>query len=352
MRRIVLLLAPILLAPLAQAADTPAAPPPTPVIVAVAEPIAWQPEANRDAVVTAPNPLHLGFRVVGQIAEVTVQIGDRVGQGTTLATLRRAPLERAMRTAAAKVVDAEADRDLAEAELKQTTQLAAGKHASELELKRAQSRLDRAKALVEQLQAALEQAQDDLAASRLTAPVAGQVVAINEGPGAWMQTGQAVVTLIPDGGWSVEFQIPFSELPPAGTEVSVPAYEVTGLPSVLREGDRRLRLATLRLYLPPNTLESHLLVGGQAATVTWKKEGVSIDAARLSRDAIVYSPQGQIAWVLNPDNTVRPLPLKPVGALEGDLILTDLPPGSRVVVQGKERLRPGAAVAIQEEGAK
>ncbi len=174
----------------------------------------------------------IGFEVPGTLVEVLADHGDRVAAGTVLARLgpasqqaRTARAEAAIQSVQAAVARAEAQRERAEAQLAQrraTAQRrrelanrgAGSAEAAELAeteatLAQADVAVNRADAAV--ARAALAEAQANLQAERtalakhaLVAPFDAVVIARSREPGAALNPGEAVFTLVaPDSLWAL-----------------------------------------------------------------------------------------------------------------------------------------------------
>jgi membrane fusion protein, multidrug efflux system len=98
---------------------------------------------------------------------------------------------------------------------------------------------------------------------------------------------------------------------------------------------------TLRAEFPN---PERLLLPGGFATVRFS-QGALGGAVKVPQRAVQASPQGQYVYVVTPENKVAPQPIKTAGFSGQDWLVTDgLKGGERVVVDGIQKIRPGAVV--------
>jgi hypothetical protein len=58
----------------------------------------------------------------------------------------------------------------------------------------------------------------------------------------------------------------------------------------------------------------------------------------------VISPKGKVVYIVDKDDKVSPKPIKVVYEYQGSTVITGIQAGDRVVVEGKQNLRPGGKV--------
>ena len=78
-------------------------------------------------------------------------------------------------------------------------------------------------------------------------------------------------------------------------------------------------------------------------------ESVAENAIRVPQRAVQASPQGQFVMVVGADGKVMPLPVKTGGMAGTDFLIAEgLKGGEQVIVNGLQKVRPGAVVkAVQ-----
>jgi len=138
--------------------------------------------------------LQVVAQIEGFVADVLVEVGDTVNAGDLLLSLERDDLERAVE---------QARIDLASSQLGLRRLLTS---ADEIELELA--KLD-----VAQTELDLQKALQDLAAARLTAPVAGSVLRLDAAPGAKVSPGAAVAALADPTRLELTVQVAETDIP-------------------------------------------------------------------------------------------------------------------------------------------
>jgi RND family efflux transporter MFP subunit len=175
-------------------------------------------------VLLAPEVVTLTAPADGRLAELTVQLGDRVEQGQVVARLNDVPLRRELEKARARRAVREAE--LARAKVAASTshdRLARSEKAArwlnrnELEDQRlasrtAQSDLEVANANLEEASAAVAELDASIHDVELRAPFAGVVSERYVDPGATVRLATPIVRLVQEGAPRVRFAIPQEEV--------------------------------------------------------------------------------------------------------------------------------------------
>ena len=230
----------------------------------------------------------------------------------------------------------------------------------------AKQQVDTQASLVRQYEGAIavdmsqvENARLQLAYAKISAPIGGRIGLRLVDPGNIVrpgdQNGLVVITQLQPV--SVLFTVPQDLLPPvmkrmqSGEEIGVQAWD----------RDQKVKLADGRLASADNQIDP------QTGTVKLKAQFANDDASlfpnqfvnvRMKLDtlreavivptaAVQRGAQGMFVYVVRPDNTVAVRPVK-LGPLESQrqAIAEGLQPGEMVVVDGVDRLRPGASVEV------
>lgn len=301
----------------------------------------------------------------GLVIEMLVEAGDVVTEGQVLARLddESATIELNRAEAdlrAAKGLESARKSELLRArrDLERTRQMQEGDAAfsSELEDREtdfagAEARLEEASAEVGASEAVVADARRMLGETVITAPYSGQVVSKVSEIGQWVREGDAVVEIIERSPIDAWLDVPEQYLPAirpdSSTIVQIMATAI-GLTTegtveaILAQGDAlgrkfpvRVRLANEDgALLPGMSIVGIVPTGGSEPALTVHKDGV----LRNDAGSYVYFDAGGIAAIA---------PVE-IDFAVGDRFAVRSPmlrDGSMIVVEGNERLYPGAALA-------
>lgn len=149
----------------------------------------WQPEVQFEGTLQPVREADLGFKVSGRLAQIRVRLGDRVGNGQTLAVLDATEAEAQVKAAEAQVRAAEAQLALADDSAKRTSTLVGSGAASPQSGVQTGSQRALAAAQLDSARAQLALSQASLKNHTLTAPFAGSVTRVPSGTGAIVAPG-------------------------------------------------------------------------------------------------------------------------------------------------------------------
>lgn len=297
----------------------------------------------------------------GRVANVVVDVGDRVEKGAPIVELDAEPVQYALDLADAEYQTAEADRETSKAEiellenelvrLNRLKQSAAFSKAQLEDKSRqitvAKNRLNAATARLGQYQAKQRSSARDLEDTVIRAPYAGVVSRRLVSPGAYVRQGDPVVAMIDDGALEIEADVPVNQLtaltPGAVLDVVIAGerYGAT-VRAVVPEENPLTRTRAVRLVPEFGKGDARLAVA-QSATLE-VPVGISRDAVTVNKDGVIQRPNGAIVFLVK-DQTAAPQPVTLGAAVGGRFeVLGGLEEGDLVVIRGNERLRPGQAV--------
>jgi membrane fusion protein (multidrug efflux system) len=333
-------------------------------------------------VTVAPTPVTLSRELPGRtsayrVAEVRARVngivlkrlfveGSDVKEGQVLFLIDPAPFEAALEGAKAALARAEASlanaRLLAEryADLIQDSAVSRQDHDSAVAAQQV------AAADVAGARAAEELARINLGYTRVTAPVSGRIGRSAVTEGAFVQAGQATLLAT------------VQQLDPVYVDLTQSAAEVLRLRRDLETGKLQSAgngRATVRLftedgreYAQPGTLQfTDVTVDPGTGSIGLRalfpnpraellpglfvrariEEGVSPQALLVPQVGVTRDQKGlPVALVVNGDNQVERRPLVADRAVGSSWLVTDgLRPGERVIVEGLQKVRPGAVVS-------
>ncbi|HBS28446.1 MAG TPA: hypothetical protein DEB06_03115, partial [Phycisphaerales bacterium] len=301
----------------------------------------------------------------GLVVELTAEAGDRVEEGQVIARLRdelkRFELERREaeeRSAAAQVVEREAQVEKAERDLKRLSDLQRQQGASETEVDDARTRVKEAEARLAQARAdalsALAEsrtARQRLSDMQIRAPFAGSVVAKAAEVGAWVREGDTVVELVQFDTVDAYIDVPerfVRTLTPGktGVEVRLPALglsRVEKVDTIVASGDRLARTFPVRVRMA--NADGVLRPG--MSVVALVPTGEPMEAMTISKDAVLRSDAGPFVY-FDAGGVAAIAPVETVFASGERYVIRSpvLKPGMTVIVEGNERVFPGQPLNI------
>lgn len=187
----------------------------------------------------------VGFQVSGEIAEVLVEVGDRVTEGDGLARLDPERLELRISELQASRAEANASLRRADAALERTQELFNDGFATRQDLDDATAERDGLRARVRQLSRSIENARVDLDDATLQAPFSGVIVGRYLDAGVTVSAGQPVVRINEQGSLEALIGVParFARNIAIGDEFEVTAKDLRATAQVRGIGDE-VELAT------------------------------------------------------------------------------------------------------------
>jgi RND family efflux transporter MFP subunit len=96
--------------------------------------------------------------------------------------------------------------------------------------------------------------------------------------------------------------------------------------------------------------DSKTLLPGEFARVSLVANTLK-DALAIPSQAVVINPRGKLVYVVDKDDKVAAKPVKVVYDYQGLSVVTGIDAGDRVVVEGKQNLRPGSKVREDKSAA-
>lgn len=303
-------------------------------------------------------------RVPGIVLERSFREGSDVKAGQRLFRIDPAPLKAEVESAAARLQRAEAALHQASVQAQRYEPLVAAHAISRQEYDDALAARKLAQADVAASRAALNRARLDLGYATVEAPIAGRVGRALVTEGALVGQGEAtpMATIQRIDPVYVNFTQPVSELArlrkrfeQGGVRRAESASAVTLLLDDGSEYAHRGELLFSDVTVDPGTgqvtlraafpNEDRLLLPGMYVRVRLE-QGIDERALRVPQQAVQRTADGRAAvWIVDAQNRAVQRPVKTGAAIGDDWIVTEgLAPGDTVIVDGVQKIRPGAAV--------
>lgn len=283
----------------------------------------------------------------GQVVRVLVEPGQWVGAGQALAVIDRSVQTQQAASLSASIRVAQADADLAQAELERAQALVGRGFISKADMDRKRATRDAANARVRVAQAQHAEATARNDRLNIVAPAAGLVLTRQVEPGQVVGAGSGVLFRMARGG-EMEMLAQMAEadlarvkvgtratVTPVGTDVQI-AGQVWQVAPVVNMDTRQ---GTVRIAVP---YSSALRPGGFADA---RLVSGTAEAPLLPESAVQSGPEGSFVLVVDGNNTIRRQPVK-VGEVtdSGVSIASGLTGNERVVALAGAFLNPGDKV--------
>ena len=303
-------------------------------------------------------------RTGGPVAEVRVEVGDRVEEGDVLVVLdqarihvlrnqRRLEIEGFQaRKKAALAREKLARQELVRLQrLRNTAAFAESLYDMRVqELEVASNTIRETDAQIESARYALELAEIELRDSTVRAPFPGAVTIRHTSEGAWLRVGDAVITLVNEGNLEIEADVPADRVGGLGLGDPVTILFSSGqgteglVRAVVPDENPSARTRPVRFSFKLDELGTSLAVN-QSVTVLVPTAAVG-EVVSVHKDAVLRRGDAPTVFVVT-DGVANPRSVRLGDALGGRFqVLEGLEPGDTVVVRGNERLRPGQAVTF------
>jgi RND family efflux transporter MFP subunit len=215
-------------------------------------------------------------------------------------------------------------------------------------------------------EAAAKAAEVQLSFDYIKSPIDGRAGIVNVFPGSLVQASNVVTTATSSTATSsvgsmvtitqlnpinVQFVIPEKDIPtilenqldgePLKVKVTVgdnskKTYEGTVL-VVDNQVDPSIAAVRVKAQIPN---EGMTLLPGQFARVSLVASDLK-DALAVPSQAVVINPRGKFVFTLDKDGKASMIPIKVIYEYQGSSVITGIQAGDKVVVEGKQNLRPG-----------
>lgn len=291
-------------------------------------------------------------QVTSVVNRVHIKDGQFVRAGELLVTLDSRTEEANVAKARAQLAKDEVALVDAQRQLARARELLAQNFVSRNAVDAAQTLVDSQAALVAADRAALEAARVALSYTRIAAPSAGRAGAVNVFPGSSVQANQTVlVTVTQLDPISVAFSVPQRHLADAlGALQGGGATVSASLPDKGLELKGRLHFVDNAIDAASGTVRVKALFDNRERRL-WP--GAFVDVAMNVRTiegavvvpqaAIVQTARGPIVYAVEDGKAVQRV-VQLVQAQGDEAAVSGVKPGERIVLEGRQNLRPGTPV--------
>lgn len=375
------LLLPLLLAACGKAADPAAAPAASAAVAASASApatAASAPPVSVSVVAAQRRDFPVTVRATGtvvplssvdvkpQLSSIVTQVHVKEGQfvkaGERLFTLDARGDEANLGKAQAQLARDQATLADARRQLERSRDLLARNFVAQGAVDTAQANVDAQQAAVQADLAAIEAVKVNLSYSRITAPSAGRVGAINVFPGSSVSPGgPALVTITQLDPIAVAFSLPQRHVPDALKllQQGGRAPVLAALPENRGQRSGRLQFVDSQVDAASGTVKVKAGFDNKdqalwpGAYVDVQLQVQTLDGAIVVPQAsIVQSPRGTIVFVVDADGRAAVRPVTVLQAAGLDAVVSGVRPGEKVVLDGRQNVRPGVALVVRDGAAR
>jgi RND family efflux transporter MFP subunit len=299
-------------------------------------------------------------QVSSVVTQVLVREGQFVKAGQPMFVLDARTDEANLGKAQAQLARDKATLDDARRQLERSRDLLARSFISQGAVDTAQANVDAQQAALQSDLAAIEAVKVSLSYARISAPSAGRVGAIAVFPGTSVSpTGSALVTITQLDPIAVAFSLPQRHVPDALKLLNGGGGSVTAtLPDGRGVRSGKLQFVDSQVDAASGTVKVKAGFDNKDQAL-WPGAYVDVEltvqmlggAIVVPQAAIVQDARGSVVFVIGPDNRAL---MKPVTVLQSaglDAVVSGVRPGERLVVDGRQNVRPGTPLIPREGGA-
>lgn len=305
--------------------------------------------------VTSLNTVEVRPQVNSVLTQVHVREGQFVKAGELLFSLDSRNDEVNLTKARAQLAKDQAALADAQRQLERSRDLQRQNFVSQSAVDTVQTQVDSQRAVVAASKAAIEAAQVGLGYNRITARSGGRVGAINVFPGSYVTPATALLTVTQLDPIAVSFSLPQSHLADAlqalkGAKLPVTAQLPDAAASRGAKLEGRLEFVDSAVDVVSGTVKVKAVFANPQQQL-WPGAYVNVRmAVQVLKDAIVVpqvsiitGQRGRSVYVVEGNKAVsRRVEL--VHAAGEDAVVTGVQAGEKVVVDGRQNVRPGSTV--------
>ena len=345
------------------AKETAQAPVPVPVSVAASKQDSLPVYLTGIGNVRSLNSIDVHPQVGGVLLDVSVNEGDMVKKGQTLAVIDPRPFKAALDKAQAQLTQDQAQLQNAQTDQKRYSALAQRDFASRQQVDTQNSTVNRYQGVIAADQASIDEAQINLGYSVIKSPIDGKVGLRRVDPGNVVQansTGTGIFSVVQEQPISVIFSLPESDLPTVrdAMRAGVPAAlaDAPGSDRVLDRGvlatiDNAVNTDSGTIQIRANFPNPDmLLTPGQFVNIRLQV-GIATGVT-IPHIAVQNGQDGLFVFEVDANKTVKRQNVT-VAYDDGKqaVVSNGLQAGTTVVTAGQSRIGNGTKVAFKDDGA-
>ncbi len=299
-------------------------------------------------------------QITSTIKRVHVEEGQFVRAGDLLFTLDDRSDQANLEKAKAQLLHDQAGLADFERQFQRSRDLVAQKFLAPSAADTLQSQVDAQRAVIQADRAAIQAAQVNISYAILRSPMAGRIGAITMFPGSLVQMSTPLVTI--------------TQLDPIGVSFTLPEAHLQALLDAQKRGpvkveanaansDKRLTGALSFIDNAVDTQAGSIRVKAQFANrdaYLWPGQYVNAsvvvqtlkDTVVIPQAAIVNNTRGRFVYTVEADQSAKSMPITVLYSFGLNAAVTGLKGGEKVIVEGKQNLRPGNKVHDISSGGK
>jgi len=315
--------------------------------------------------VTSQQTVEVRPQISAIVKTVHIREGQFVRKGDKLFTLDARTESANLSKAEAQLTKSDADLVNAVRNLKRQQKLFEQKFVSQAALDTAQNQVDSLKGQLDFAKATVQASRVTHGFTIITSPISGRTGSIPVHPGSLVQPNIAIPGSVTQPRSAVLVSI--TQINPININFSLPERKLVILQQALTKGDVTVStkpdiagepLIEGRLIFVDNTVDvksGSILVKaefpnqdkklwpGMFVTVMLAPE-ILIDALTVPVQAVQTGPESKFLYVIGKDNRVKSQTIAVRLVQDGLAVVEGAMPGTRVVVEGAQNLRPGSSV--------
>ena len=313
--------------------------------------------------VTALQTVDLRAQVTSTVREVHIREGQNVARGDLLFSLDSREADANMRKAEAQVEKDRADLATAKRNLERQQELFRQKFISQSALDTVQNTVDTLSGQLAVDTAAAEGVKVSRAYAEIRAPFNGRTGTIGVRAGSLVQpggTGASLVTVTQIDPIAIAFTLPEKELLGLQSALRGREVEVIARPAEGEPLKGKVSFVDNAVDTATGTIRVKAEFANPGARL-WPGQYVNVElsprtlegATVVPAQAVQTGPDNRFVYTVSEDKKATQKPVTLAYLEEGMAVIGGIAPGTRVVVEGAQNIRPGSTVAeAQREGEK